>query len=182
MSDDPGYFLTSDRLGFRRWAEDDLDLAHELWGDPEVMRLIDARGKLSRDRVKQRLVAEINTAAHCKVQYWPIFLIENDAFVGCCGLRPYDLSRGLYELGFHICSKHWRRGFASEAAHRVIAHAFDDLGVHGLFAGHNPKNDASRILLEKLGFRYTHAELYEPTGLHHPSYILRAEEYAKREC
>jgi ribosomal-protein-alanine N-acetyltransferase len=58
-----------------------------------------------------------------------------------------------------------------------MAYAFERLGVCGLFAGHNPKNEASRHLLGKLGFRYAHDELYEPTGLMHPCYLLTAEEY-----
>ena len=41
-----------------------------------------------------------------------------------------------------------------------------------LSGSHNPGNQASRHLLETLGFRYTHDELYEPTGLMHPSYLL----------
>nr|NIV34793.1 hypothetical protein [Anaerolineae bacterium] len=44
-------------------------------------------------------------------------------------------------------------------------------------AGHNPKNTASQHLLGKLGFRYTHEELYEPTGLMHPCYGLTHDEY-----
>ena len=56
-------------------------------------------------------------------------------------------------------------------------HAFRDLAVGGLFAGHNPKNTASRHLLQKLGFRYTHDEFYAPTGLQHPSYMMTAHEY-----
>jgi hypothetical protein len=44
--------------------------------------------------------------------------------------------------------------------------------VRALFAGHNPANQASRELLARLGFRYTHDELYPPTGLMHPSYRL----------
>jgi hypothetical protein len=27
-------------------------------------------------------------------------------------------------------------------------------------------------MLRRLGFRYTHDELYPPTGLRHPSYVL----------
>ena len=34
------YFLKSDRLGFRLWAEDGLPLAMQLWGDPEVTKMI----------------------------------------------------------------------------------------------------------------------------------------------
>ena len=61
-----------------------------------------------------------------------------------------------------------------------MGYAFNTLGVKGLFAGHNPANEASRRLLEKLGFRYTHDEYYPPTGLNHPSYRLTAEEFAQR--
>ena len=58
-----------------------------------------------------------------------------------------------------------------------MEYAFISLKVHALFAGHNPKNSGSRKLLIKLGFKYTHDEFYEPTGLDHPSYLLKAEEY-----
>jgi ribosomal-protein-alanine N-acetyltransferase len=171
------YFLATKRLGFRVWSEDDFELALGLWGDPEVTKLIDARGKLSEDQVRERLSQEISTARLHGVQYWPIFLLENDEHVGCCGLRPYDESRGIMEIGFHIGSKHWGRGYATEATRAMMVYAFERLKVTGLFAGHNPKNEASRHILGKLGFRYTHDELYRPTGLEHPCYLLMAGEY-----
>jgi RimJ/RimL family protein N-acetyltransferase len=48
-----------------------------------------------------------------------------------------------------------------------------------LFAGHHPANAASKRAVEKLGMRYSHDELYPPTGLHHPSYILTADDYRR---
>lgn len=173
----PEYFLTTKRLGFRVWSEDDFDLALGLWGDPQVTRLIDARGQLSEGQVRERLSQEISTARSHGVQYWPIFLLESDEHVGCCGLRPYGESSRIAEIGFHIRSQHWGRGYATEAARAVMAYAFRRLEVAGLFAGHNPRNLASRHILERLGFRYTHHELYEPTGLEHPCYLLTAAEY-----
>ena len=166
------YFMVSKRLGFRVWSEGDLALAIGLWGDPDVTRLIDARGPLTDAQVRERLVAERATQAQYGVQYWPIFLLENGDHVGCCGLRPHDLPSGVYELGVHIRPRYWRRGFALEATQTVIDHAFTRLHAQALFAGHNPRNDTSRRLLEKLGFRYTHDEYYSPTGLDHPSYLL----------
>ena len=171
------YFLTSKRLGFRRWQEGDLELAYELWGDYEVTKLFDARGRLSRSQVLERLSKEIQTESKYGVQYWPVFLKGGDEFIGCCGLRPYDPARGIYEIGFHIRSKLWRRGYAREAAAAVIRYAFNILHANGLFAGHNPQNHASRRVLEQLGFRYTHDEYYAPTGLNHSSYMLRARDY-----
>jgi ribosomal-protein-alanine N-acetyltransferase len=166
------YFLSSARLGFRPWREGDLALAAALWGDPEVTRWIG--GPLSPEAAAARLAAEIATHAEAGIQYWPIFQLGDGAHVGCCGLRPYR--DGTPELGVHIRPAFWRRGFALEAARAVIAHAFAALGASALFAGHNPHNAASRALLEKLGFRYTHDELYPPTGLLHPSYVLKPPE------
>ena len=173
------YFLCSQRLGFRLWTQHDLDLACGLWGDPGVTRLIDARGKLTENQVKAKLAQEIATADAHGIQYWPIFLLANNDHVGCCGLRPYDLARDIYEIGFHICSRYWNHGFASEGAGAIIKYAFEQLDAAGLFAGHHPENKTSRRLIEKLGFRYTHDEFYAPTGLHHPSYILTAQQYAR---
>ena len=53
------YFLLTKRLGFRKWKEEDLDLALDLWGDEQVTYLIDARGKLSKQQVGDKLSKEI---------------------------------------------------------------------------------------------------------------------------
>lgn len=173
----PAAFLETRRLIFRAWKETDLELALGLWGDPQVTRYIDARGKLTVAAVQERLIREIACLKENGVQYWPIFLRSSGEHVGCCGLRPYELSGNIYELGFHIRSELWRHGFASESALAVMAFAFNQKSVNALFAGHNPNNTASRHLLKKLGFRYTHDEYYAPTGLYHRSYMLTAEDY-----
>ncbi|MBT8366478.1 MAG: GNAT family N-acetyltransferase [Deltaproteobacteria bacterium] len=177
MNNAETYFMKTSRLGFRLWCEDDLDIATGLWGDFEVTKYFDARGKWSRDEVRERLAKEIKTAKEYGVQYWPIFLLETYRHVGCCGLRPYDLLQQIYEIGFHIRSNEWSRGYAREAAAAVIDYAFNTLNVNGLFAGHHPNNAVSQHLVKQLGFRYTHDEYYPPTGLNHPSYALKTHEY-----
>jgi len=172
------YFLRTPRIGFRLWQEEDLNLAIGLWGDFEVTQFFDSRGKLSQAQVNDRLLKEISTQKLYGIQYWPIFLLKNDDHLGCCGLRPYDTSKNVLEIGFHICHRHWGQGYAFEAARAVMRYAFDTIKVSGLFAGHNPKNEGSRHLLAKLGFRYTHDEFYKPTGLNHPSYQMTAGDYA----
>jgi [ribosomal protein S5]-alanine N-acetyltransferase len=170
------YFMSTERLGFRVWREEDFGLALGLWGDAEVTKLIDARGKLSDEQVRERLNKEIVNTKEYGVQYWPIFLLETGEHVGCCGLRPYDLPKLIYALGFHLRPAHWRRGYALEAARAVVTYAFGALGAKALFAGHNPKNEPSRNILLKLGFHHTHDEFYELMGQYHPSYILHADE------
>jgi ribosomal-protein-alanine N-acetyltransferase len=176
---DKAAFLETSRLIIRPWFQTDLELALGLWGDPRVTKFIDARGKLSVDEVQNRLAEEIASAKDYGVQYWPIFLRSTNEHVGCCGLKAYNLSRNIYEIGFHIRADYWGRGFATEAALGVMDYAFRTLSINGLFAGHNPANTATQHLLQKLGFRYTHKEYYTPTGLYHPSYILTVDEYRR---
>lgn len=174
------YFLISERLVFRAWTDEDMPLAVSLWGDPEVTRLIDARGRLGDDEVRERLDREMAWGREHGVQYWPMFLRPDvpERFVGCCGLRPRGGEAGHCELGMQLRVRYWGQGYATEAGRAVIAHAFDTLGVESLFAGHHPDNAASRRVLEKLGFRYSHDELFEPTGCMHPSYMLMREEWS----
>ena len=129
-------------------------------------------GPFSETQIQERLAREIASMSDQRVQYWPVFSLADGDFAGCCGLRPYKPEECIYELGFHLRPAHWGKGFAVESARAVIAHAFDSLGAQQLFAAHHPENLASRKVLEKLAFRFTHEELYAPTGQMHRCYIL----------
>jgi RimJ/RimL family protein N-acetyltransferase len=167
------YFLETDRLKFRFWRRNDSALAIGLWGDPKVTRFFDRRPQLTKTQIKERLRQEIQNQEEYSVQYWPVFAKQKGQHVGAAGLRPKDIENKQYEIGFHICSRFWRKGYGSEAAAAVIQYAFTQLDASSLFAGHNPSNVASAQLLKRLGFAYTHDEYYEPTGLLHPSYLLK---------
>jgi ribosomal-protein-alanine N-acetyltransferase len=75
-------------------------------------------------------------------------------------------------MGFYLLPSFWGQGFSTEAGRAVITYAFDTLGTFALFAGHHPENAASRKVLARLGFQFTHKQLYPPTGLDHESYLL----------
>lgn len=171
------YFMTTARLGFSQWAEGDLPEALELWGSPEVAKYISANGYFSEEQIAQRLEREIKNGDTHGIQYWPIYLLETGRFAGCCGLRPHDEAKRMLEMGVHLLKDFWGKGLATEACGAVIARAFDNPGTEALFAGHNPKNESSAKLLRNLGFVYTHDEFYEPTGLYHPSYLLKSSDF-----
>jgi [ribosomal protein S5]-alanine N-acetyltransferase len=164
--------MVTGRLGFSEWSCHDLPLACALWGDPRVTALMG--GPFSDEQVLSRLAWEIESASANGFQYWPIFQLPDGEHVGCAGLRPYRPDEGVLELGFHLRPAFWGQGLAAEAGRAVIDFAFCSLDAQALFAGHHPENAASRRVLLKLGFRYSHDEYYEATGLLHPSYLLDA--------
>ncbi|TJZ32258.1 GNAT family N-acetyltransferase [Priestia megaterium] len=171
------YFLKTERLGFSIWDSDDIKYANSLWGDENLTKFIVANGKMSVNQIQNRLDKEIEMYLQNNIQYWPVFLLQTNELVGCCGIRPYNTQDKILEFGIHLKPLYWGQGIAQEAAQAVIGYAFNSLGVNGLFAGHNPKNKGSARLLKKLGFKYTHEEFYKPTGLQHPSYLLTKEDY-----
>lgn len=163
------YFMVSERLGFAIWKGNDIRLAMTIWGDREVTRL--TGGPFTSQQVRERLATEIANQQKYAIQYWPIFQLGTDDIVGCCGLRPRDMASNTFELGFQLCRDAWGQGYATEAAQVVIAWAAAK-GIAALIAGHHPENHASGRALRRLGFRYTHDELYPPTDQMEPCYLL----------
>lgn len=172
------YFLHSERIGFTNWDSNNSQYAYELWGSDTVTRFIG--GPFSETQISERLQREMGNQSTFGVSYWPIFLLTEDQFIGCCGLRPYGDEEQVLEMGVHMLPEFTGKGLAFEATSAVIQHAFTVLNAQRLFAGHNPLNMASQGLLLKLGFEFSHTELYPPTGLMHPSYFLKRDDFLRR--
>ena len=60
------------------------------------------------------------------------------------------------EIGYIFHPDYWGQGFAFEAMRAVVDYAFANRLVDHLIADVDPRNDASRRLLMRLGFQYSH--------------------------
>jgi RimJ/RimL family protein N-acetyltransferase len=174
--DSSGYFLTTERLGFRSWTARNESLAIDLWCNRQVTALIG--GPWTREVALERLAREIEQQNQYGMQYWPIFLLADGRHAGCAGLRPYKWSEAIYEMGVHLLPEFWAQGIAREASEAIIPLAFGPLKAAAIVAGHHPQNAASGRLLKKLGFECQGDKLYIPTGLMHPIYLLSKEHVA----
>ena len=170
--DSNSYFLQTQRLGFRWWQAEDLLLARELWGDPEVTRLF-SKSQLTDAQIQERLTIEIERATKHGIQYWPMFELSTNHHIGCAGLRPYRPEENIFEMGYHLRPEFWGKGFATEAGKAILEYAMKHTDATSIFAGHHPDNVASGKVLLKLDFTQTGTDYFEPTGLMHPSYIIK---------
>lgn len=82
---------------------------------------------------------------------WKVSLKETGEMIGTIGLRPI-IKNTVSELGFWYGQVFWGYGYATEAAKAVIEHAFNDLNLTKIIAGHFVANPASGKVLKKLGF------------------------------
>ena len=85
--------------------------------------------------------------------HWLVADRRGDAAIGSCSLFRFDARHRRAEVGYALRSDRWGRGLAAEAVALALDWGFRTLALHRIEAGIDPRNDASRRLLERLGFR-----------------------------
>lgn len=88
---------------------------------------------------------------------YPFFVIRSadNVLIGACNLN--NVRRGVLQsadIGYWIGTPYVRQGHARAAVRRVLSFAFDELGLHRVEAACRPENEASRQLLEGVGFQH----------------------------
>ncbi|MDF9825012.1 ribosomal-protein-alanine N-acetyltransferase [Breznakia sp. PF5-3] len=164
------YFLKTKRIGFSKWNYDDLELATKLWGNKEVGKYIHANHFFSVEEIHERLKEEIKNEEYFHIQYFPIFSLSDNQFIGCCGFRPFVDNPQQIEMGFHLLPAFWHQGYAFEASDAILKYIHNKHRELKIYAGHHPDNEASARLLKKLGFLYFKDEFYKPTNKYHRCY------------
>lgn len=99
-------------------------------------------------------VSEDDVAATVERDDTHVFLAcRGETPVGSTSLKRIDLEGRKAELGYWIAPDQRDNGYATEAADLCLTHAFDELGLHKVWARTVGDNEASNRVLEKLGFR-----------------------------
>lgn len=83
---------------------------------------------------------------------WAICDRHDEILYGTCLMFGYEKDSQRVEIGYGLGQDAWGKGIASEAVARMIKHAFGEMGLRRLDARVDPRNTASRRLLERLGF------------------------------
>jgi ribosomal-protein-alanine N-acetyltransferase len=90
-----------------------------------------------------------------KVIHAFIFRQEDGVLIGAITLS--HLRRGAAQsgsIGYWLGEEFIKKGYMTEAVKAVIFQAFKNFGLSRIEAATLPENQASRILLENLGFKY----------------------------
>lgn len=134
--------------------------AAALWpyvSDPELPRFMSWEAHRSLGETEAWLASVVDARARGTDLVWAI---EHDgAAAGTIGLdgvtrqfRAWRIDRA--ELGYWLAPPLHGRGLVTEAAAAVIAHGFGALALHKITVSCIAENDASRRVIEKLGFRF----------------------------
>jgi ribosomal-protein-alanine N-acetyltransferase len=79
-------------------------------------------------------------------------ITRESKLIGDVCLIKVDRWGGTAEIGYWVSQAHAGKGFAQEAARRVIDFAFEDLGLNRIDLHAHVENGASNHIADKLGF------------------------------
>jgi RimJ/RimL family protein N-acetyltransferase len=146
--------LTTARLRLEPFSETHLDGLHRMNTDPEVMRYLGGRPE-TRDETQAAIERVKARWAEWGYSWWSFLELDSGELVGagCIQHLGRDKANPL-EIGWRLRRDRWGQGFASEAAQRMAAFAFDDLKAPLLCAVCHPDNAASARVMQRMGMRY----------------------------
>ena len=146
--------LATERLILRDVVEQDAPTLESYFAEPESRHHI-----LSRQRDASRIKAFLHAAPELANEdprttfHLSVVAKDSGRLLGICGLSRVLPEATGTRLGWHFTHAASGRGYATEAASRLVHFAFAELGVHGVHADTFAMNQASRRVLEKIGMR-----------------------------
>lgn len=185
-----GITLETDRLLIRNWTLTDTDrqIWHELNSDEQVMKHFPFR----RNRKQADAVLEQFTNTQKDIGYgWAVACLKDTGEpIGFTGLARVNFKvpfTGATEIGWRYVTRHWGKGYATEAAIALVNHGFDDLGLDKIVSFAVPQNTASIAIMQRLGMRAIPALDFDHPGIgedyahlrRHVYYELTKDEWVK---
>ncbi|WP_292045348.1 GNAT family N-acetyltransferase [Massilia sp. UBA6681] len=122
--------------------------------DPAVQRYIAGRPETPEETAAmiERVQGRWRQFGH---SWWSFIEQDTGELVGagCIQHLGHDPANE-HEIGWRLLPSRWGRGYATEAARRMAAFAFDDLEAPSLAAICHPENADSAKVMRRLGMRY----------------------------
>lgn len=158
--------LETERLRLRPVTLDDVDLAQELFTDPDVMKFV-ADVTPEEDLLEETRKAS-QRGAGGRIGVWCVTDRHTGEKIGTAVLLPVPIDcddtdwslvvQDAYpdaeiEIGYILKRAAWGKGIATEACRRLLRFGFEMTDLDEIVATTDPDNAASQHVLEKCGLR-----------------------------
>jgi ribosomal-protein-alanine N-acetyltransferase len=84
---------------------------------------------------------------------WIICEKNTDEYIGDVGFHNHSQTHSRAEVGYKLSRLFWRKGIMTEALSKVLEYGFGEMQLNRIEALVDPRNTASRKLLEKQQFK-----------------------------
>lgn len=145
--------LETERLRLRPFVAEDSADVQRLAGDHAIYDTTANIPHPYEDGTAEAWIAKLeHRYAEGKEVAFAVTRKEDGVLLGAIGL-VLDVRAGSGELGYWIGKPYWNTGYATEAARRVLAYAFDARALHRVHAHHFKRNPASGRVMQSCGMQ-----------------------------
>ncbi|MDZ4698307.1 MAG: GNAT family N-acetyltransferase [Rhodothermales bacterium] len=151
MRDHP--VLKTERLTLRSFRANDASRLQRLAGNEAVARTTFLPYPYNEGQAESWIRHQEEDYLAGRLTNFAIELRASQELIGSIGLMLEPAYRHA-QLGYWLGEPYWGRGYGTEAAEAVVAHGFQHLDLHRIFAAHFSNNPASGRILIKVGMRH----------------------------
>jgi RimJ/RimL family protein N-acetyltransferase len=149
--------LTSERLITRYLTLEDIPIWKDFFEDEEAVEFLylDSLGLNSNLEISAHMI-EKQLARYVENRFGLQALIDKSTneFIGLCGLLAQEVDgQQEIEVGYHILKKHWKQGYATEAAKLFMKYAFENNLTNSIVSVIDVDNFKSQRVAEKNGLK-----------------------------
>jgi ribosomal-protein-alanine N-acetyltransferase len=160
--------LMTERMKLTPLALADIDVAMEMFTDPDVVKFIGDE-IMNEDKIRQEMPTWTKRGGDGCIGIWCISDRNTGEKYGSCFLLPMPIDEddtnwdlvipkvmpeGDIEVGYILKQTSWGKGIATEVCRRLLKFAFEDTLIQEVVATIDDDNHRSKNVIEKAGFVY----------------------------
>lgn len=146
--------LQTERLALRHLGPDDAPFMLRLLNEPSWIQNIGDRGVRTVAEAERYIeTGPVEMYKRPGLGLYLVSLRSNNERIGICGLLKREALDDV-DLGFAFLPSAWGNGYAQESAAAAMSYGKSVLGLVRVVAIISRRNDASRRVLERLGFAF----------------------------
>jgi ribosomal-protein-alanine N-acetyltransferase len=167
------YIFESERLGFRRWKDEDRLPFFHMNSDDDVMKYFPNKlTKVQSDDFVDRIEKNIELHGYGLLA---VEIKKTREFIGFIGFSNPTFEAFFtpcVEIGWRLARKHWNQGYATEGARACLDYGFGVLGFEEIYSFTAQINTQSINVMKKIGMEelstFNHPRISEdhPLNLH----------------
>ena len=148
--------LVSERLKYRYFTKQDLELFYSVFSNEQVMRYAWIDKFNNQEDIIPFFEDFINyddTRNKINGYAFAVFTREEDAFIGLADiiLHSHNSFGGCGEIGYFLLPQYWGKGYATELSKALIDMGFTQLNLHKICARCDSNNLNSEGVMKKVG-------------------------------
>lgn len=151
--------IETDRLLLREMLPSDANALFEMDSNPNVHLYLGNEPVTSIDQVYGYIESIRNQYLKNGIGRFVVVVKETNEVIGWAGIKyitePENNRVNFYDLGYRLQEKHWRKGYALEAAKAWLDYGFNQMKVDALIATAHVDNAGSNAILQKIGMKQT---------------------------